>query len=247
MVYYCIFNYFEIFKISGFETIKKMTYEDRLKKILDLGYEVICNKTANGSVEIENEASFQLQLGVVLQSIGKQYEFSASDFFSLELEKKYYGTKTEKSKNGSRCDIYMQFEDLNDKTENKINTKSVAVELKYLRETEASTDHRFSILMDIENCEEYYRIDNHLSSVYCIVCCTEEIYTKSKQNCKFSIGDGDTIKKGSYQNHNGKQKVALKNDYEFLWDTYTYDGKSDKIDKIQFLKLLVKRPIEEKS
>ncbi len=203
-----------------------MTYEERLQKIVDIGYEIICYKIANGSVEIENEASFQLQLSVVLQAIGKQFEFNTSDRFSLVLEKKYTDVKTAKSTNGNaRCDIYMKFEDIH----NEDKTKSVIVELKFLREKEASTDHRFSVLMDIENCEKYYEKDDTLSLAYCIVCCTETKYS-TKQKCSFSIGDGDTIKKDTYQYR--KQEIQLNHDYNFSWNKY---------GDFQFMKLMVKK------
>ena len=59
---------------------------DHLKEIVRLAYGILTRKIAGRSITVDNEASFQLQLGYILKILGDLYEFSERDLFSVELE-----------------------------------------------------------------------------------------------------------------------------------------------------------------
>ena len=103
------------------------------------------------SISISNEASFQLQFGVILKQIGQLYEFDEKDRFYIQLEDVQTIDVTQKSKHGrARCDIMLSLKNGKDEF-------SVAIELKYFKKAEGETitDNRFRILCDIENLENY--------------------------------------------------------------------------------------------
>ena len=77
------------------------------------------------SISISNEASFQLQFGVILKQIGQLYEFDEKDRFYIQLEDVQTIDVTQKSKHGrARCDIMLSLKNGKDEF-------SVAIELKY--------------------------------------------------------------------------------------------------------------------
>ena len=68
------------------KTINTITLKDRLREIVDISYRILCNKIVSKSISISNEASFQLQFGVILKQIGQLYEFDEKDRFYIQLE-----------------------------------------------------------------------------------------------------------------------------------------------------------------
>ena len=124
-----------------------LSIEDRLKQIIDISYKLLCNKIVSGGIRIDNEASLQMQLGVILKQIGQLYEFSNNDHFTVELETWQDISSTSKSNKGrARCDIFLKFI-------SESEAKEAAIELKYFKHStnEAVTDNRFSLLLDLEN------------------------------------------------------------------------------------------------
>lgn len=91
--------------------VKKMpTLAERLQEIVELSYQIFCNKVAAGSISIPNEASMQMQLGMILNSVGKLYEFLPKENFSVQLEIPQDIEETEKTPTGNaRCDIELKF------------------------------------------------------------------------------------------------------------------------------------------
>ena len=63
-----------------------LSLKERLTEIVDISYRVLCNKIVSQSINIPNEASLQLQLGVILKQVGQLYEFSTEDRFTIQLE-----------------------------------------------------------------------------------------------------------------------------------------------------------------
>ena len=49
--------------------------EDRLKQIIDSSYKLLCHKIVSESFIVENVASLQMQLGVILKQIGQLFDF----------------------------------------------------------------------------------------------------------------------------------------------------------------------------
>lgn len=57
--------------------------KERLHQIVCQSYYLLCNKIAGRNIEIENEASLQMQLAVLMKQVGQLYEFHDTDRFSL--------------------------------------------------------------------------------------------------------------------------------------------------------------------
>lgn len=147
------------------------TPQERLKEIVKISYSILCNKIAYGDIKIANEASLQMQFGVILKQVGQLYEFAGTDRFSIELEAIQPISPTTKSSKGqARCDISLRFSMENNDTANAI------IELKhfkYDKTSEAVADNRFAIMKDIENLEHYKEKDSQLL-------CYEILYTDNK-------------------------------------------------------------------
>mgnify|MGYP003305375360 CR=1 FL=1 len=157
----------------------------RMKQMISVSYEILCNKIAKGSLIIENEASLQMQFGVLLSQIGNLYVFSKEELFSVELEANKEIEATAKSVNGrARCDIYLTIS-------NSHSSVSAAIEIKCFitkdnKPSKPTTANRFSVLMDIKNLEGYREKDETLL-------CYECVYTY----------------KGNYHNPNSKSDIKL--------------------------------------
>ena len=199
-------------------------HKERLKAIIDQAYILLCNKIAGKEIVVNNEASMQLQLGSLIKSLGVLYEFSSIDRFHIELETPESISETAKSKKGARCDIKIAFFEGRQKS-----PKAQAfIELKYFKipsadsSTEATTDNRFGVLMDIENLERYQeelRAGNSIKPLcYEIVFAENSTYYSAKRATGYDIGDNITSE--SSYSYCGKT-VCLKHKYTFHWDKYS--------------------------
>ena len=81
--------------------------QDRLSKIVDTSFEIISEKIANGLIQIDNEASFQLQFGMILKALGEMLAVAIGDKFDVFMERNIEGVTTCKSKGCARCDIFL--------------------------------------------------------------------------------------------------------------------------------------------
>ena len=80
------------------------TPQERLKEIVKISYSILCNKVAYGDIKIANEASLQMQFGVILKQVGHLYEFADTDKFLIDLETTQAISPTIKSSKGqARC------------------------------------------------------------------------------------------------------------------------------------------------
>lgn len=192
---------------------KILSLQERLENIVDLSYTILCNKVASGGVVIYNEASLQMQLGIILDSIGRMYQFDRKDCIRVELESPIQVPPTCKSKNGlARCDIRITLSQGKSKAE-------AVIELKHFRKdpNEAVTDNRFSVIQDLENLEHY-------KSVFPKIKCYEIVYTDNinhtinKGKNTINIGEGATISGGT--NYTQGRVVNLANTHVFHWDIY---------------------------
>lgn len=199
-------------------------YKERLKKIVDTAYFLLCNKIAGEEIVVNNEASMQLQLGVIIKTLGNLYEFSPTDHFSIKLETPEIISPTAKSKKGARCDIELSFFEGRQK---KLRAQAF-IELKYFKRpstdsiSETTTDNRFRVLMDIENLEHYQKELWNRNSLkplcYEIVFAENSTYCSAKGTTKYDIGEG--IKTKKTYSYVGKT-VTLENEYVFHWDKYS--------------------------
>ena len=198
-----------------------LSIEDRLKQIIDISYKLLCNKIVSGGIRIDNEASLQMQLGVILKQIGQLYEFSNNDHFTVELETWQDISSTSKSNKGrARCDIFLKFI-------SESEAKEAAIELKYFKHStnEAVTDNRFSLLLDLENLEQY-KTNNPNLLCYEIVYTDNENYAKLDNRSKIKITP--TIS-GNTEPYAGRT-ITLQKSYSSVWDSYSKEHHFLKID-----------------
>jgi hypothetical protein len=47
----------------------------RLEQIVEISYSILQNKIVGGAIDVPNEASMQMQFGVILKQVGQLYEF----------------------------------------------------------------------------------------------------------------------------------------------------------------------------
>lgn len=187
--------------------------KERLIKIVEDSYQILCNKIASNSILVPNEASLQLHFGVILKQIGQLYEFGEKDRFLIKLEDVQMIDRTQKSKKGkARCDIMLSLS-------NDTDDYSVAIELKCFKKTgsETITDNRFNVLKDIENLEHYKDVNSKLCC-YQIVYTDNPNYSNPNSTSYIKIGDGAILNNGVHTS-NGNN-VVLKNSYTFNWDIY---------------------------
>lgn len=194
---------------------KLLSAKERVTEIIERSCEIFQAKIVNNNIgEISNEASMQLQLGIILQQVGSLYKWGKNDRFDLILEKTFgISEATNKSPNKkARCDIYIEM-----KAEGEDKSCKVGIELKYFPkcEGEATTDNRIAILEDIQNVEQYInngKIDFGYSYVYT----TNENYARSDTKASINLGDGQKV-------HGGKCKsetVELEGTYTPQWQEY---------------------------
>lgn len=197
---------------------KVPTLTERLQEIVELSYRILCNKVAAGSIQIPNEASMQMQLGTILNWVGKLYELDKNDHIFVELESPKEIAETCKSKGKARCDIYVTLTNGNSKA-------AATIELKHLKKdpNEAVTDNRFFVLQDLENLEQY-KVNEPDLMCYEIVYTDNINHTINKAGLTVNIGDGATSPQEL--KYTQERKVVLQGHYTFLWDVY--DNGSEK-------------------
>ena len=67
-----------------------LTMRERAMEIVERSCEIFQAKIVNNNIgEISNEASMQLQLGIILQQVGSLYKWGKNDRFDLILEKTF--------------------------------------------------------------------------------------------------------------------------------------------------------------
>lgn len=193
-----------------------MDLRERLQEIVQISYRLLCNKIAGGLVEVDNEASMQMQLGVIMKTIGQLYEFSEHDRFSITLEHvvKDDAIQTWKSKGKARIDIMLTVSKGRD-------TCSAALELKYFPKSdgETVTDNRFYMLADLENLEAYRRL-GMADLGYFILYTTNKNYTTDTRS-GVKIGNEKPIERTTTSNN---RTVNITGSYKLHWDIYD-DGK----------------------
>ena len=169
-----------------------LSLKERLTEIVDISYRVLCNKIVSQSINIPNEASLQLQLGVILKQVGQLYEFSTEDRFTIQLEDVQDINATQKSKNGkARCDIML-------KHCKKASKKA---------SSETITDNRFSIWCDLENLENYKEVFSQKNQEligYEILYTNNPNYANPGSTSYVKIGHGIVMNPGEYESNGRK-------------------------------------------
>lgn len=195
-----------------------MELDKRIKDIVRMSYTMLSQKIAGGLVHVDNEASMQLQLGVIMKSLGQMYEFANDEHFYIELEKVVNDNniQTWKSPHGkARVDIVIKFVKGSDSAPESAYT--AAIELKYFPQTkgETTTDNRFCMLADLENLEAYTKTKNADIGYFILYTTNKNYLTDVRSSVK--IGNESSIS-GDIDN-NGR-KLSLASDYKLNWDCY---------------------------
>lgn len=190
---------------------KTVSLPKRMEQIISVSYDILCNKIANGSVIVQNEASLQMQFGVILKQVGQLYEFSDQDHFKIELETPRDIEASTKSNRGqARCDISLRLFNDSDSIGAEIELKY----FKYDKTQEAVTDNRFSVLMDLENLELYKKREPRLM-------CYEFVYTDNKNYANPSTTSGIKLAPCITQSYTyGRKTINLNACYEAEWTAY---------------------------
>ncbi len=210
----------------------KALYLERLKEIVDISYKILIQKIGNGSIKPWNEASFQLEFGIILKAIGHLYEFDIDDKFHLEFEtgKKFNEISNKSGSNTARIDIFMMFK-------NKDVCVTAAIELKFFKkENLREPNNRYDVFKDLKNLELYK--NNDVDLCFFILGTNHSHYVGaekySKATSDFDFRDSTTYIKGTvleYKTANPYGRpISLDNNYSFNWD---------KFENIYFLKVEV--------
>lgn len=190
---------------------KTVSLPKRMEQIISVSYDILCNKIANGSIIVQNEASLQMQFGVILKQVGQLYEFSDQDHFKIELETPRDIEASTKSNRGqARSDISLRLFNDSDSIGAEIELKY----FKYDKTQEAVTDNRFSVLMDLENLELYKKREPRLM-------CYEFVYTDNKNYANPSTTSGIKLAPCITQSYTyGRKTINLNACYEAEWTAY---------------------------
>lgn len=122
-----------------------------LEEIISLGFQILQNKISGGLIDFNNEASMQMQFGIILNTIGKLFESKQDDIFNIELESNFLINSNflKSNSNKAKIDIAMCFG-------NKESFSTAAIELKYLKKTNLrEPNNRYDVFCDISNLEKY--------------------------------------------------------------------------------------------
>jgi hypothetical protein len=192
-----------------------------LKKIILLGAEILQNKISGGLIEFNNEASMQMQFGIILNTLGKLFESKQSDVFNIELESKFriksYFNKSNSNK--AKIDVTMCFG-------NKDAYSTAAIELKYFKKSNhREPNNRYDVFIDISNLEKYK--EEYFDISYLLILTDHEHYVNqneySDDTKDFDFRHNRQYKSGTELVYRTKDPygppLTLAGDYDFKWKT----------------------------
>jgi hypothetical protein len=198
-----------------------MEFNERLHQIIETSYFLFIEKYSRKSINIESEASFQLQLGFIIKTLGSLYEFDKNDLFTIELEN-YIDSEIPfpKSKSGkAKVDIMLNFQ-------NGDKYCKAAIELKFLKKiNHREPNNRYDVFKDIKNLETYKL--NKIDICYFIMATNHHHYfnqdSYSEDTKDFDFRHGSTYKIGTELIYRTEKQygepIKLDNNYQFKWDS----------------------------
>ncbi|MCD7849914.1 MAG: hypothetical protein LUH63_09345 [Parabacteroides sp.] len=188
---------------------------DLLQEIIEHSYKLLINKISFGGLIVNSEATFQLELGYILKTLGQLHEFSAEDKFNLFFE--YTISLEEISAKGKkpRVDIVLRYKDV-----------IAAIELKFFKkENHREPNNRCDAFKDLRNLELYKKsgID-----ICFFIMGTDHIHYVNQESYSFDTSDfdmrdGKMYHAGSEMKYNTKtpyikEPLILDQNYVFRWD-----------------------------
>ena len=131
-----------------------MNLKERISQIVEIAYERLCGKITGKRIEVDNEASPQLQFASILKTLGELYEETSDQRFNIELEKNValFGSAFPKSgTEKAKIDIWLSLDDAGSGERHRC-----AFELKYFkRDNHAEPNNRYGVFKDLHNLEHY--------------------------------------------------------------------------------------------
>lgn len=201
-----------------------MGYKDILKEVIEQSYNLLLGQISNGRIQIENEASFQLQFSYILKVIGELHQLSSDDLFTIKLETPYSSQTNlaKSSSNKAKIDITLSLE-------NRVNPNSrvsCAIELKYFKKANQNEPgNRYDTFKDLSNLENY--IDSSEYDFGAFVVGTDHTHYVSqtaynRDTQDFDIRDGHKYIANTVLKYTTPMKprpdIQLKGNYSFNWD-----------------------------
>jgi hypothetical protein len=202
-----------------------------LEEIIDFGIKILSNKIMGGIIDFENEASMQMQLGIILNNIGKLYESNQDDNFHIDLETNLIITDIfdKSSTNKAKIDVTMCFGNIK-------TFATAAIELKYFKkQNHREPNNRYDVFTDISNLEKYKK-------QYFDICCfllftdhshyvDQEIY--SDDTTDFDFRNGKEYKAGHKLIYRTEKPygdpIVLEGNYKFQWNEFNIRNKNKKL------------------
>ncbi|WP_134685061.1 hypothetical protein [Brevibacillus migulae] len=200
-----------------------LSSKEILKQIVENSMHIFYGQVANGRVQIENEASMQLQIGYIMRTLGELYQFSPEQTFTIRLETRFdHDTNLTKSNSRrAKIDIVLELTDADE-------TESCAIELKYFQKAYgAEPNHRYSIFADISNLEQYIQSGRFSFGVF--ICGTDHLHyvqhgAYSAKAKDFDARHGSVYHAGTeliYHSDEGAKTtfppITLQKDHRFAW------------------------------
>jgi hypothetical protein len=199
---------------------KEQKNKEVLEEIISLGLKLFKNKISGGTIDFNNEASMQMQLGIILNTIGKLFESKQNDTFNIELESNFfidsYFTKSKSNK--ARIDIAMCFG-------NKEAYSTAAIELKYFKKSNLKEpNNRYDVFCDISNLEKYK--EDFFDIGYLLVLTDHEHYVSkekySDDTKDFDFRHNKRYKSGTELIYRTEkpygEPIILNGNYNFKWN-----------------------------
>lgn len=209
--------------------------DDRLTRVFELAYKCLREKINGGRINVENEASLQLQFAGILKAAGELMEVHRDEFFSIELEKPVTITGSTFSKSQTakaKIDIWYAYT-----TISTGKVQACAVELKFFRKkNHREPNNRYDVFADIHNLESYGK---DAQRCFMVVVTDHDHYVSqelySQDTSDFDFRHGKSYTAGTVATYRTELRygpeIQLAGSYEFNWDKA--------IDGLHFLKLAV--------
>jgi len=192
---------------------------NKIDKLINQAWEIYIGKVSNNLLEPENEKVMQLQLAQILQTLTPLYEFTKDESIKVTLE------EPKNIKNDIRRIIDIVIKHSIDN-----HLYSYPIELKCFRKYVRGSDTKkrgaqnigmYDYWEDIENIEQYLKLENYIKS-YHLAITDDEYYVrgshKGEQTSVYSTNENITktgVLEAKIANRYGR--VELSNSYTCHW------------------------------
>jgi len=199
-----------------------LTINQRAEWVFEQAQFCLLQRLSGGVLNVQNEASLQLQFASILKVLGDVAVCKQSERFSIELEKNVINSDALFQKSGSRrakIDIWFSLEDHQEELSHR-----VAIELKFFKRTNhREPNNRADYFKDLLNLENYTEhadgcrmllITDHTHYV------DQGAYEHTARD--FDFRDGREYRAGTELQYRAENPycspITLDQDYRFIWD-----------------------------